>query len=165
MSRRARARPVESDQEPTAPQKGNGTMLAEFTPEGSKEETAMGSTRFDRRTFLTASAASVLASGSASRLARADATGGVGARAFQRCRRTDRGKPLLRARFRLSRRNPIANHGAAQLGSGSAAGVRDLDEILELADQIAIMSSGAINYQAAVRETDRATIGSHMAGH
>jgi general nucleoside transport system ATP-binding protein len=41
----------------------------------------------------------------------------------------------------------------------------DLDEILELADQIAVMSSGAINYQAPVGETDRATIGSHMAGH
>jgi general nucleoside transport system ATP-binding protein len=41
----------------------------------------------------------------------------------------------------------------------------DLDEILELADQVAVMSSGAINYQAPVGETDRATIGSHMAGH
>ena len=41
----------------------------------------------------------------------------------------------------------------------------DLDEILELADQVAVMSGGAINYLAPVGETDRATIGSHMAGH
>jgi simple sugar transport system ATP-binding protein len=41
----------------------------------------------------------------------------------------------------------------------------DLDEILELADLVAVMSAGAINYQAPVGETDRATIGSHMAGH
>jgi ABC-type uncharacterized transport system ATPase subunit len=41
----------------------------------------------------------------------------------------------------------------------------DLDEILELADQVAVMSGGAINYQAPVGETDRTTIGSHMAGH
>ena len=41
----------------------------------------------------------------------------------------------------------------------------DLDEILELADQVAVMSGGTINYQAPVGETDRTTIGSHMAGH
>ncbi len=41
----------------------------------------------------------------------------------------------------------------------------DLDEILELADRVAVMSEGAINYVASIGETDRATIGMHMAGH
>jgi general nucleoside transport system ATP-binding protein len=41
----------------------------------------------------------------------------------------------------------------------------DLDEILELADRVAVMSGGTINYVAAVRDTNRATIGKHMAGH
>ena len=41
----------------------------------------------------------------------------------------------------------------------------DLDEILELADRVAVMSGGTINYVAPVGETDRATIGKHMAGH
>jgi general nucleoside transport system ATP-binding protein len=41
----------------------------------------------------------------------------------------------------------------------------DLDEILELADRVAVMSEGTINYVAPVGETDRATIGRHMAGH
>ena len=41
----------------------------------------------------------------------------------------------------------------------------DLDEILELADRVAVMSEGTINYVSPVGETDRATIGIHMAGH
>jgi ABC-type uncharacterized transport system ATPase subunit len=41
----------------------------------------------------------------------------------------------------------------------------DLDEILELADRVAVMSEGRINFVAPVGETDRATIGKHMAGH
>jgi simple sugar transport system ATP-binding protein len=41
----------------------------------------------------------------------------------------------------------------------------DLDEILELADRVAVMSGGTINYVAPLAETDRATIGKHMAGH
>jgi simple sugar transport system ATP-binding protein len=41
----------------------------------------------------------------------------------------------------------------------------DLDEILELADRVAVMSEGAITYVAPIGETDRATIGMHMAGH
>ncbi len=41
----------------------------------------------------------------------------------------------------------------------------DLDEILELADRVAVMSGGRITYVAKVAETDRATIGSYMAGH
>jgi ABC-type uncharacterized transport system ATPase subunit len=41
----------------------------------------------------------------------------------------------------------------------------DLDEILELADWVAVMSGGGITYFAKVAETDRAAIGRHMAGH
>ena len=41
----------------------------------------------------------------------------------------------------------------------------DLDEILELADRVAVMSSGHITYVAPVADTDRTTIGRHMAGH
>jgi len=41
----------------------------------------------------------------------------------------------------------------------------DLDEILELADRVAVMSGGTINYASPVGETDRATIGRYMAGH
>jgi simple sugar transport system ATP-binding protein len=41
----------------------------------------------------------------------------------------------------------------------------DLDEILELADRVAVMSGGTINYVSPTAETDRATIGQHMAGH
>ncbi len=41
----------------------------------------------------------------------------------------------------------------------------DLDEVLELADRVAVMSEGRINYVAPVAETDRHTIGRHMAGH
>lgn len=41
----------------------------------------------------------------------------------------------------------------------------DLDEILELADRVAVMSGGTITYVAPVGETDRNIIGQHMAGH
>ena len=41
----------------------------------------------------------------------------------------------------------------------------DLDEILELSDRVAVMSEGRISYVAKVGETDRTTIGHHMAGH
>jgi len=41
----------------------------------------------------------------------------------------------------------------------------DLDEILELADRVAVMSEGTINYVSPIGQTDRATIGKHMAGH
>jgi general nucleoside transport system ATP-binding protein len=41
----------------------------------------------------------------------------------------------------------------------------DLDEILELADRVAVMSGGTITYVAPIGETDRTTIGHHMAGH
>ena len=41
----------------------------------------------------------------------------------------------------------------------------DLDEILELSDRVAVMSGGTINYVAPIGDTDRTTIGAHMAGH
>lgn len=41
----------------------------------------------------------------------------------------------------------------------------DLDEILELADRVAVMSGGEITYQSPIDETDRNTIGKYMAGH
>ena len=41
----------------------------------------------------------------------------------------------------------------------------DLDEILEMADRVAVMSEGKINYVAPIAETDRATVGKYMAGH
>jgi general nucleoside transport system ATP-binding protein len=41
----------------------------------------------------------------------------------------------------------------------------DLDEILELADRVVVMSEGRITYEAPVATTDRATIGQYMAGH
>jgi simple sugar transport system ATP-binding protein len=41
----------------------------------------------------------------------------------------------------------------------------DLDEILELSDRVAVMSGGTIGYVAPIEETDRNTIGRHMAGH
>jgi simple sugar transport system ATP-binding protein len=40
----------------------------------------------------------------------------------------------------------------------------DLDEILELADRVAVMSGGAITYVAPTGETDRNTIGGYMGG-
>lgn len=41
----------------------------------------------------------------------------------------------------------------------------DLDEILELSDRVAVMSGGKVTYVAPIGQTDRQTIGSHMAGH
>jgi ABC-type uncharacterized transport system ATPase subunit len=41
----------------------------------------------------------------------------------------------------------------------------DLDEILELADRVAVMSGGTISYISPIEQTDRNTIGQHMAGH
>ena len=40
----------------------------------------------------------------------------------------------------------------------------DLDEILELADRVVVMSGGRITYAASIADTDRATIGHYMAG-
>ncbi|MGL4444340.1 MAG: ABC transporter ATP-binding protein [Alsobacter sp.] len=52
------------------------------------------------------------------------------------------------------------NNGAAVLLVSE-----DLDEVLELSDRVAVMSGGTITYVAPTAETDRTTIGSHMAGH
>ncbi len=41
----------------------------------------------------------------------------------------------------------------------------DLDEILELADRIAVMSGGQINYVVGAADADRTSIGRAMAGH
>ena len=41
----------------------------------------------------------------------------------------------------------------------------DLDEILELADRIAVMSGGKIDYIVPRAEADRTSIGRAMAGH
>jgi simple sugar transport system ATP-binding protein len=41
----------------------------------------------------------------------------------------------------------------------------DLDEILELADRIAVMSGGRIDYVVPRAEADRNSIGKAMAGH
>jgi simple sugar transport system ATP-binding protein len=41
----------------------------------------------------------------------------------------------------------------------------DLDEILELADRIAVMSEGRVGYQVDAAHADRTEIGRHMAGH
>ena len=40
----------------------------------------------------------------------------------------------------------------------------DLDEILELADRVVVMSGGRLTYAASIADTDRATIGHYMAG-
>ena len=74
--------------------------------------------------------------------------------------------PMLRARLRIRCRKSTAqimeqrNRGAAVL-----LVAEDLDEILEMADRVAVMSEGRVTYQAAIGATDRATIGRHMAGH
>ena len=41
----------------------------------------------------------------------------------------------------------------------------DLDEMLELADRVAVMSGGRIDYIVARGEADRTSIGRAMAGH
>jgi len=54
-----------------------------------------------------------------------------------------------------------------QRNSGAAVLLvsEDLDEIFELSDRIAVMSEGKIAYLIEASQTDRATIGSYMAGH
>jgi simple sugar transport system ATP-binding protein len=41
----------------------------------------------------------------------------------------------------------------------------DLDELLELADRILVMSEGRITFETTAAEADRRLIGRHMAGH
>ena len=54
-----------------------------------------------------------------------------------------------------------------QRNSGAAVLLvsEDLDEILELADRIAVMSGGRIDYVVPAAEADRTSIGRAMAGH
>jgi len=40
----------------------------------------------------------------------------------------------------------------------------DLDEVLELADRVGVMSAGRISYFAPITATDRSTVGRHMLG-
>ncbi|MGG7565171.1 ABC transporter ATP-binding protein [Rhodovulum sp. DZ06] len=61
----------------------------------------------------------------------------------------------IRARIMAAR-----NDGAAVLLMSE-----DLDEIMELADRVLVMSEGRIVHEAAAAETDRAEIGRHMGGH
>jgi simple sugar transport system ATP-binding protein len=41
----------------------------------------------------------------------------------------------------------------------------DLDEILELADRVLVISDGKIVYETPIAKADRQTIGRYMAGH
>src|SRR5205823_397670 len=41
----------------------------------------------------------------------------------------------------------------------------DLDEILELADRILVISDGSVVYETTAQNADRHVIGKHMAGH
>jgi ABC-type uncharacterized transport system ATPase subunit len=41
----------------------------------------------------------------------------------------------------------------------------DLDELLELADRIAVMAEGRLVYETAAQHADRVSLGRHMAGH
>jgi len=61
----------------------------------------------------------------------------------------------IRARIMAAR-----NEGAAVLLMSE-----DLDEILELADRVLVMSEGRIAYECGAAEADVATIGHHMGGH
>ncbi|MDE3240322.1 MAG: ABC transporter ATP-binding protein [Paracoccaceae bacterium] len=61
----------------------------------------------------------------------------------------------IRARIMAAR-----NAGAAVLLMSE-----DLDEILELADRVLVMSEGRITYEVAAANADVATIGHHMGGH
>lgn len=61
----------------------------------------------------------------------------------------------IRARIMAAR-----NAGAAVLLMSE-----DLDEIMELADRVLVMSEGRIAYERAVAEADIAEIGHHMGGH
>jgi simple sugar transport system ATP-binding protein len=41
----------------------------------------------------------------------------------------------------------------------------DLDELLELADRIAVIAEGRLVFETAVENADRVVLGRHMAGH
>ncbi|MFK7753151.1 MAG: ABC transporter ATP-binding protein [Sedimentitalea sp.] len=61
----------------------------------------------------------------------------------------------IRARIMAAR-----NAGAAVLLMSE-----DLDEIMEMADRVLVMSEGRIAYDAPIAQADMATIGHHMGGH
>ena len=75
------------------------------------------------------------------------------------------GESLLRLDFKSvaeirSRIMQARNRGAAVFLVSE-----DLDEILELADRVLVISDGKIVYETPIAEADRQTIGRHMAGH
>ena len=72
------------------------------------------------------------------------------------------GRPVSFRKRAVSHQVPKANDPRRD---DERVDLTDLDEILELADRVAVMSGGTINYVAPVGATDRATIGRHMAGH
>lgn len=54
---------------------------------------------------------------------------------------------------------------ARNRGAGVLLMSEDLDEIMELADRVLVMSEGRIAYDAPIAEADIAAIGHHMGGH
>ena len=93
------------------------------------------------------------------------AAGRAGPRAGGGRSRPDRRQPLFRPRFSLRRRDPLADHAGPQPGAAVLLVSEDLDEILELADRILVISGGRIVHETTTGEADRQVIGRHMAGH
>jgi general nucleoside transport system ATP-binding protein len=60
-------------------------------------------------------------------------------------------------------------HGRIMAARNRGAAVllvsEDLDELLELADRILVMSGGRLTYETPASGADRTEIGRHMAGH
>jgi simple sugar transport system ATP-binding protein len=54
---------------------------------------------------------------------------------------------------------------ARNRGAGVLLMSEDLDEIMELADRVLVMSEGRIAYDMPIAQADIATIGHHMGGH
>jgi general nucleoside transport system ATP-binding protein len=54
---------------------------------------------------------------------------------------------------------------ARNMGAAVLLVSEDLDEILELADRVVVMSEGRIVYETPIADADVPTIGAHMAGH
>ena len=54
---------------------------------------------------------------------------------------------------------------AREQGTALILITHDLGIVARYADRVAVMSEGTISYVAPITETDRATIGMHMAGH
>ena len=90
----------------------------------------------------------------------------AGARAGRRRRSADRRQS--RASASISRRSPrSASQIMEQRNRGAAVLLvcEDLDEILELADRIVVMSGGRIVYEERASEVDLLEVGRRMAGH